>query len=152
MLREQRVASLLLVIEADVAQRPQRRRMTHLALLRAEQLTGVRTLVALLATAVERRQLERRLRVALRARDVGMRPFEWHRSHRLVVVIEVERCLLWFPRARRVAATALLVAGTQLTVLVVLRVARAAGLLGIDVDAQPLRLVGRGVALRAVGL
>ena len=90
--------------------------------------------------------------MALRARDVRVRPLEWHRRHRLVVVIEVERRLLRLPQARRVATIALLVAGTQLTVLVVLRVARPAGLLGIDVDAQALGFVGRGVALRAVGL
>src|SRR5262245_6411364 len=67
-LGEQRIAGLLLVIEADLGQRAQRRRVALRAFLGAEQLAIVRTGVALRAIAVEARQLERGFRMALGAR------------------------------------------------------------------------------------
>ncbi len=151
MLALERVVGLLLVVEADVAQGAQRRGMADLALLLREQLALVRALVAELAAAVELRQLECALGVALRARDIDVRALDRHRGLRLVIVIELELGLRWLPRARGVAVAALLVNLADRAVLGVLRVAAAARLVRVEIGPQPLRLVARGVAGLALG-
>src|SRR5262245_24080425 len=147
-LGDQRIAGLLLVIEPHLGERAQRRRVAALALLRAEQLAVVRALVTLRAVAVEPGQLEHRFRVALGARDVGVRADERHRGEVLVVVIEVEARARRLPLGLAVAAIAAQVGRADRTVRLILGVAAAAVALGVEVGAQPL-LVGRLVAVRA---
>jgi hypothetical protein len=146
----QRVAGVLAVIEPDLVERAERRRVAQLALLGREQLPVVRALVAQATRAVVLGQAKGRLRVALGAGHVLVGPLERHRRLRLVVVVEVERRPLRLPRRLAVATLAPLMRLADVAVRLLLLVAGAAGWLGPEERAQPL-LVDRLVAVGAVG-
>ncbi len=148
----QRVAGVLAVIEPDLVERAERRRVAQLALLGAENSCPSCGLSWHWRTRRRRTWagLNRRLRVALGARDVAVGPLERHRGLRLVVVVEVERRPLRLPRRLAVATLAPLMRLADVAVRLLLLVAGAAGRLGPEERAQPL-LVDRLVAVGAVG-
>src|ERR1044071_1499380 len=149
-LADQRVAGLLPVIELDLDQRAQRRRVAALALLRREQLSVVRALVALRAVTAIAGELERCLRVALGARHVGVGADQRHRCLGAVAVVELEALLRRLPLRLAVAALAAQVDRADLAVRLVLAVTAGARAVGVEIGPQAL-LVDGAVTARAVG-